>query len=81
MSSLARVGFLNSKTSCRKAGDYDTVTFSGFGSWSADPAQGLHVAAVQVSTSERFPYVSILIDGGRTSNVNTKPVEVADTMP
>ncbi len=81
MSSLSWVSFLNSKTSTKKAGDYDTVMFSGFGSWSADPGNGLHVATVQVSTSERFPYISILIDGGPTSNVNTKPVNVADTLP
>ena len=35
----------------------------------------------QVSTSAQYPYVSILIDGGETSNVNTKPERLEDTMP
>ena len=33
----------------------------------------LHMATVQISTSPEHPYVSILIDGGKVSNVNTKP--------
>jgi hypothetical protein len=32
-----------------------------------------HLATVQVSTARDMPYVSILIDGGMLSNVNTKP--------
>jgi hypothetical protein len=30
---------------------------------------------VQISTAADAPYVSILIDGGSVSNVNTKPIE------
>lgn len=81
MQGLTWVGFINSRTATSAPGDYDTVTFAGLGTWSKDPANGPHVAAVQVSTSGRFPYVSILIDGGVTSNANTKPENVADTMP
>ena len=62
-------------------GDYDTLTFGGIGTWSKEPGDGSHVATVQVSTSERFPYVTILVDGGRTSSVNTKPANVEDTTP
>jgi hypothetical protein len=54
----------------------DTVTFTGFGTWSFGTYRSLHQATVQVSTTPAAPYVSILIDGGRVSNVNT-PVAVA----
>jgi hypothetical protein len=81
MQCLTWVGLINSKTSACSMGDCDTVTFSGLGTWSKDPTGAPHVAAVQVSTSARFPYVSILIDGGSTSNANTKPANVDDTMP
>jgi hypothetical protein len=50
----------------------DTVTFTGYGRWSNDPA-GRHPAAVQVSAARGAEYVSIQIGGGRVSNVNTKP--------
>ena len=81
MQGLLWVGCLNSRTSSAAPGDYDTITFSGYGTWSKDPSGAPHVASVQVSTSARFPYVSILIDGGATSNVNTRPANVADTLP
>ena len=81
MQGLLWVGCLNSRTSAAAPGDYDTITFSGYGTWSKDASAAPHVASVQVSTSARFPYVSILIDGGITSNVNTKPANVEDTRP
>jgi hypothetical protein len=81
MQGLTWVGHINSRTAESAAGDYDTLTFAGIGTWSEEPEDGSHVATVQVSTSARFPYVTILIDGGRTSNVNTKPAQVEDTMP
>jgi hypothetical protein len=73
MTSLANVHCTNSRTSQLPPGDYDTVSFSGFGSWSADKANGLHLATVQISTSKDFPYVSIMVDGGLVSNANIKP--------
>src|SRR5439155_24842775 len=39
-------------------GEPDTVTFTGYGTWSRDPA-GWHPAAVQVSTARGAEYVSI----------------------
>lgn len=81
MEGLLWAGLLNSRTSTAPPGDYDTVTFAGVGSWSKDPGDHTHIATVQVSTSPRFPYVSIMIDGGRTQSVNTKPQNVDDTMP
>ena len=80
MTGLTWVSATNSKTSSAPAGDYDTITFGGFGTWSKDGGKP-HVATVQVSTSAQYPYVSILIDGGETSNVNTKPERLEDTMP
>ena len=81
MRALTWVGFINSKTAASPPGDYDTLTFTGIGAWSKDPGDGSHIATVQVSTSGRFPYVTIMIDGGRTLSVNTKPKNVDDTMP
>jgi len=75
MTSLANVHCTNSRSSQLSPGDYDTVSFSGFGSWSKDKENGLHLATVQISTSKDFPYVSVMIDGGLTSNANTKPAE------
>jgi hypothetical protein len=81
MSALAWCAFTHSRESKLNSRDPDTVTFAGFGSWSKSAPDRLHVATVQVSTSRRFPYVSIQIDGGLVSNVNTKPADDAATLP
>ena len=73
MNSLANVHCFNSRTGELGSADYDVVTFSGFGSWSTDKDNGLHFAAVQVSTAPNAPYVSVTIDAGYTSNAHTKP--------
>jgi hypothetical protein len=79
--SLTWVDFINSCTSTAVSGDYDTILFSGFGSWSEDPGGGLHIATVHISTSPTHPYVSILIDGGATANLNTRPLVRDTTVP
>ncbi|MEQ1828521.1 MAG: hypothetical protein ABL921_21340, partial [Pirellula sp.] len=71
MSSLAWLRFNNSKHN-RNDG-YDMVTFSGFGRWNLDKNDRQHIASVQISTASDRPFVSILIDGGNVSNVNTRP--------
>jgi hypothetical protein len=71
MQNLVSVACINSLTSLQPSGSFDTVTFTGFGTWSKDTDP--HVATVQVSTAPDAPYVTILIDGGGISNVNTKP--------
>jgi hypothetical protein len=73
MGGLAWRSFIHSRTRPTKSREYDTVTFTGYGTWSKDPSDTPHVATVQVSTSREYPYVSIQIDGGLVSNVNTKP--------
>jgi hypothetical protein len=70
MTNLSSVACLNSLTSTQPSGSYDTVTFSGYGSWSKD--SNLHLATVQVSTAPDAPYISIQIDGS-LSEVDTKP--------
>ena len=70
MENLASVMCINSLTSRQPAGNYDTVTFTGYGTWSKDSDR--HLATVQISVALDAPYVSILIDGN-LSNVNTKP--------
>ncbi|HKA00350.1 MAG TPA: hypothetical protein VKE70_27755 [Candidatus Solibacter sp.] len=72
MDELASVTCFNSTTSRLSPGNYDTVTFTAFGTWSKDNDR--HLATVQISVAPDAPYVSILIDGGTLSNVNTKPL-------
>jgi hypothetical protein len=62
-----------------KAAKPDTLTFGGFGRWNED--EEVHQVSVHISTAEGAPYVGILIDGGITSNVNTKPADILMTMP
>jgi hypothetical protein len=68
---LASVTCTKSRGSQLPEGEYDTVTFTGFGSWSKDGDP--HLATVQFSQSPTQPYITIQIDGGFTSNVNTRP--------
>lgn len=79
MQSPASVSCFNSRNSESPAGAFDSISFSGFGTWSGDDS--VHLASVQISTAPDAPYVSILIDGGRTSNVDTKPENIDDTLP
>jgi hypothetical protein len=68
-----------SRESAAADGDVDAVTFGGFGRWSQDSA--LHQVSVHISTADGARYVGIQIDGGLTSNVNTKPTDIRVTMP
>ena len=79
MYSLAAVSCTNSRGSKLPEGQYDTVTFTAFGSWSTD--EDPHLATVQFSTAPNAPYISVIIDGGLTSNVNTKPANIEDSLP
>src|SRR5262249_54159245 len=81
MHSVAWVGFSNSGSSKIEPGEYDTVTFSAFGTWSKDGVDSLQQAAVQISTSPEKPYIGIQIGGGFVSNVNTKPPNANDALP
>jgi hypothetical protein len=56
------------------------VTFSGFGRWSKDPTRRAHQVAAQVAIGGD-EYVSIQIDSGLVSNVNTKPAEEVAALP
>ena len=83
MKRLAAVECFNSRTSQRPPGDYDTISFSGFGTWSKDePDSAPRFAAVHVSTNPEFPYVGILVfqtpdeeDNPIQSSANTKPAQ------
>jgi hypothetical protein len=72
MKNLASVSCTNTLTSTLPLGQYDTVTFTGYGSWSNDSS--LHLASVALSTSASAPYIGIQIDGATVSNADTKPV-------
>src|SRR5262249_30583568 len=71
MGSLVWVSFGNSDREA-KPGQVDCVTFTGIGLWTKEMS-GPHMCTVQISTAPELPFVSILIDGGLVSNVNTKP--------
>jgi hypothetical protein len=73
MTALMWVGFLNARRESAGPAEPDAVSFTALGTWSLDPDRRPHIAAVQISTAPRMPYVSIIIDGGALSNVNTKP--------
>src|SRR5439155_26444195 len=73
MTGLAWVSFTHSRTRPVNTAGCDTVTFTGYGTWSRDRADRLHLAPVQVSAARDAPHVSIQIDVGLVSNVNTKP--------
>lgn len=81
MHSLTWVGFSHSSGVRLRSGDYDTVTFAGFGVWSKDNSETVQMAAVQISTSAQKPYVAIQIDDGNVSNVNTKPADIKNALP
>lgn len=71
MGNLLWVSYTN-RNRAAQPGDCDCVTFTGVGLWSTDMT-GPHMCTVQISTDALYPYVSIQIDGGLLSNVNTKP--------
>jgi hypothetical protein len=79
LKTLSWVSFVNSRGA---GGDgYDTVSFAGFGTWSRDASNGLHLVCAQICEAPGLPYVSIQVGGGRISNINTKPPNLDDVRP
>jgi hypothetical protein len=64
---------------CR--GDYDTITFAGFGTWHKDGVQKRSQVTVQICNSPKARYVGIQVDGGEVSDVNTKPPQLTEVIP
>ena len=82
LDSLSWVSFTNSRGSRLKRGNYDTVTFAGFGLWDKNDVQTKGVlATVQIFTGSKTAYVSIQIGGAVVSNVNTKPEDIEEVRP
>jgi hypothetical protein len=69
MHSLAWVGLGKTKTD--GAGEFDVLTFTGFGVWSKNGVERVDEAAVQICASDRIRYVGIQIGRADVSNVNT----------
>lgn len=69
---ISSVAFLNADSRSNGATP-NVVNFTVLGSWSHDAGGGDHVATVEISRAPGYQYVSIQIDGGRVSNVNTQP--------
>jgi len=78
---LSWFSFTNSRTANARSTKFDTVSFSGYGTWDKDGGEAPHQVSVQISESKKTPYVSIQIDGGFVSNVNTKPEDEDITRP
>jgi hypothetical protein len=81
MHTLVWISFNNSRTSDAILGNYDTVTFTGFGIWDVEGNRSIQQSTVQISKSPHTTYVGIQIDLGNISNVNTKPVREEDALP
>jgi hypothetical protein len=79
--SLSWVHFANPLKSRATKGNYDVVTFAGYGIWSKNGIDFPLPVAVQISTARNAPYVGIQVNGGATSNVNTKPPNMQDVAP
>lgn len=80
MARIAAVNCSNSRNSKLPAGQFDTIQFTGFGTWSED--DDLHLATVHFSNAPDLktgtggpPYISIQIDGATKSRAHTKPPE------
>lgn len=80
LQALSWIQFMNSVYSdCR--GDYDTITFAGFGTWHKDGVQKRSQVTVQICNSPKAHYVGIQVDGGEVSDVNTKPPQLTEVIP
>jgi hypothetical protein len=83
MKRLAALRCINSSNSTLPPGNYDTVSFSGFGTWSKDgPDDDPRFVTGQISVAPGAPYVSIMVfqnpdedDDVVLSSANTKPAE------
>ena len=80
MTSLLWVSFANAKRSGTGRAESDIVTFTGLGLWNQD-SPNPHFVSAQISTAPDAPYVSIQIDGGVLSNVNTRPASAVIPIP
>ncbi|HEX4963477.1 MAG TPA: hypothetical protein VF173_21795 [Thermoanaerobaculia bacterium] len=76
---LSWVSFLHSLKST--SGKPDTVTFSGYGTWSRDGGKTPHAVTVQIAHPPGPAYVSIQVGAALISNVNTKPANEQDALP
>jgi len=62
VSGLGAVSSANTLNSVARPGDYDTITFSGFGSWGKDASDALpRFVSVNVSLAAGAPYVGLLV--------------------
>lgn len=77
---LQTVSWLGRSRMTTPSGESDVFTFAGFGRWSKDPTARAHQVSVQIAVGAE-EYVSIQIDSGLVSNVNTRPVEEVAALP
>jgi hypothetical protein len=79
--SLSWVHFANTPGARAKPGEYEVLTFAGYGIWSKNGLDFQQPVTVQISTAKDAHYVGIQVDQGAVSNVNTKPPNQQDVMP
>ncbi len=74
LATLASAHCTNSHASTAKAGDYDTVNFTGFGTWSADPTGSLYrFVSVSASVDPTNPYAAIIVYRYQPTSGSTQP--------
>jgi len=81
MHGLSWMSFTNSRLAKQETGEFDTVTFTGFGVWKKNGVETIQQAAVQITTAAEARYVGIQISNGEVSNVNTKPQTEETALP
>lgn len=81
LNTVIQVKFMNSAKSDGRWGEYDTLTFAGFGTWSKGGVEKTSVVTVQISNAPEAKYVGIQVDAGLISDVNTKPPLLSDATP
>jgi hypothetical protein len=71
---VAAVNCVNSKVSTAAAGTYDSITISGFGSWSKDPPDAApRFIAASFSVDPSNPYAHIIVFMQYPGEVQTLP--------
>lgn len=74
LKSLVSANCTNSHASTAAAGDYDIVNFTGFGTWSTDPAYSLYrFVTVSASVDPANPYAAIIVFRYQPTSGSSQP--------
>ena len=74
LKTLVSANCTNSHASTAGPGDYDIVNFTGFGTWSADPANSLYrFVSVSASVNPNNPYAGIIVYRDQPTSGSAQP--------